>query len=101
MTIRSSWTVPEVRAVFETPLLDLVLRAALVHREHHDPSQVQVNQLISIKTGGCPEDCGYCSQSVHNDSGVAPSPLMQTADVVRIAQRAKANGVTRVCMGAA
>jgi biotin synthase len=101
MTIRSTWTMPEVREVFETPLLGLVLRAASVHREHHDPSQVQVNQLISIKTGGCPEDCGYCSQSVHNDSDVGPSPLMRTEDVVRIAERAKANGVTRVCMGAA
>jgi biotin synthase len=99
--VRTDWTRPEVEAVFDLPLLDLVARASEVHRSHHDPHVVQVNQLISIKTGGCPEDCAYCSQSVHNDSGVKPQPLMSTPEVVAIARRAMANGASRVCLGAA
>lgn len=100
-TIRHDWTFEQIRALFDVPLMELVHRAALAHRQFHDPSEVQVCQLVSIKTGGCPEDCGYCSQSVHNDSGVKPEPLMPTDEVIRIARRAKANGVTRLCMGAA
>ena len=100
-TTRTDWTIDEVRALFEQPLLELVHRAAEVHRQHFDPAEVQVCQLVSIKTGGCPEDCGYCSQSVHNDSGVKPEPLMQREEVVSIARRAKRNGVTRLCLGAA
>jgi biotin synthase len=99
--LRHDWTSDEVRALFDLPLMELVHRAAALHRQFHDPSEVQVCQLVSIKTGGCPEDCGYCSQSVHNNSGVKPEPLMPTDEVVRIARRAKANGVTRLCMGAA
>ena len=99
--LRSDWTREEIRAVFDTPLLDLVQQAAAVHREFHDPTEIQVCQLVSIKTGGCPEDCGYCSQSVHNDSGVKPEPLMALDDVLAIARRAQRNGVTRLCMGAA
>ena len=72
-----------------------------MHQQFHDPDEVQVNQLLSIKTGACPEDCGYCSQSVHNDTGVKPEPLMDVDEVVRTAKRAKAQGVTRFCMGAA
>jgi biotin synthase len=94
-------TLDEVRAIYELPFMELVRRASVVHSEHHDPSEVQVCQLVSIKTGGCPEDCGYCSQSVHNDSGVKPEPLMPREEVVRIAKRAKRNGVTRLCLGAA
>jgi biotin synthase len=99
--VRSDWTRDEIRTVFDTPLLELVQQAAAVHREMHDPSEVQVCQLVSIKTGGCPEDCGYCSQSVHNASGVKPEPLMDLDDVLAIARRAQRNGVTRLCMGAA
>lgn len=99
--MRHDWGLAEVRELFDVPLMELVARAAAVHREFHDPAEIQVCQLISIKTGGCPEDCGYCSQSVHNDSGVKPEPLMAADDVVRIAKRARANGVTRLCMGAA
>jgi biotin synthase len=98
---RSDWTISEVAQLFNTPLLDLVAEAQRVHRANHDPHVVQVNQLISIKTGGCPEDCAYCSQSVHNDSGVRPMPLMSTAEVVAIATRARDNGASRVCLGAA
>jgi len=98
---RSDWTVDEVREIYGRPFLQLVHEAAEVHRQHFDPAEVQVCQLVSIKTGGCPEDCGYCSQSVHNDSAVKPEPLMQRDEVVRIAKRAKRNGVTRLCLGAA
>jgi biotin synthase len=98
---RSDWTIPEVEALFVLPLLELVRRAGRVHEEYHDPEVVHVNQLLSIKTGACPEDCGYCSQSVHNATGVKPEPLMDVDDVVRTAKRAKAAGVTRFCMGAA
>jgi len=99
--IRSNWTIEAIREVYDRPLLELVRQAADVHREHFDPAEVQVCQLVSIKTGGCPEDCGYCSQSVHNDSSVKPEPLMGRDEVVRIAKRAKRNGVTRLCLGAA
>jgi len=101
MTERHEWTTTEVEETFATPLLELVHRAGEVHRSNHDPSEVVVNQLISIKTGGCPEDCGYCSQSVHNDSGVKPQPLMSTEEVVSIARRARDSGASRVCLGAA
>jgi biotin synthase len=99
--IRHDWSYDEVRELFDEPLMELVHRAATVHRQFHDPTEVQVCQLVSIKTGGCPEDCGYCSQSVHNDSGVKPEPLMSADEVVGIARRAKGQGVTRLCLGAA
>ncbi len=98
---RYDWSIHEVEELFALPLLDLVRRAGRVHEQFHDPEVVHVNQLLSIKTGACPEDCGYCSQSVHNDTGVRPEPLMDVDDVVRTAKRARANGVTRFCMGAA
>jgi biotin synthase len=101
MTVRSDWTREEIRAVFDTPLLQLVQRAAAVHRQFHDPTEIQVCQLVSIKTGGCPEDCGYCSQSVHNATGLKAEPLMAVDDVLAVARRAQRNGVTRLCMGAA
>jgi biotin synthase len=81
--------------------MDLVFEAQRVHRANHEPNTVQTSTLLSIKTGACPEDCGYCSQSVHNDTGVKPEPLMAVDEVVRTAKRAKAQGVTRFCMGAA
>jgi biotin synthase len=99
--LRTDWTLEEVGTLFETPLMQLVRRAGRIHEEFHDPDVVQVNQLLSIKTGACPEDCAYCSQSVHHNSGVKPEPLMNTDAVVQIARRAKAQGVTRFCMGAA
>jgi biotin synthase len=99
--VRNDWTRDEVRALFDLPLMDLVRRSGRVHEQFHDPEVVHVNQLLSIKTGACPEDCGYCSQSVHHDTGVKPEPLMAVDEVVRTAKRAKAQGVTRFCMGAA
>ncbi len=99
--VRTDWTIAEIRELFDTPLIQLVRRASEVHQHFHDPEVVHVNQLLSIKTGACPEDCGYCSQSVHNNTGVKPEPLMNVDEVVRTAKRAQANGVTRFCMGAA
>jgi biotin synthase len=99
--MRHDWTLSEVRELFATPLLDLVFRAACVHREHHEASEVQVCKLISIKTGACPEDCSYCSQSSRYQTEVEPSPLMGRQEVMQIAQRAREAGVTRVCLGAA
>jgi biotin synthase len=98
---RSDWTIDEVRVLFELPLLRLIRRAGRVHEQFHDVDVVQVNQLLSIKTGACPEDCGYCAQSARHDTGVKPEPLMAVDEVVRTAKRAKAQGVTRFCMGAA
>ena len=100
-TTPSRWTVAEVEEIFSGPLLDLIARASLIHRAHHDPHLVEVNQLIAIKTGGCPEDCAYCAQSVHNDAGIRPQPLLSTDAVVAIATRARDDGATRVCLGAA
>jgi biotin synthase len=99
--IRHDWSLREIREIHDLPLLELVFRAGTVHRQHHDPREVQVCKLISIKTGACPEDCKYCSQSVRYQTEVEPTPLMPTEDVVETARRAKAAGITRVCMGAA
>jgi len=99
--VRTDWTIAEITELFERPLLELVRAAGDVHRRFHDPDEIQVSQLLSIKTGACPEDCGYCSQSVHHDTGVAPEPLMDVAEVVRTAKRAQRAGVSRFCMGAA
>jgi biotin synthase len=91
----------EVAALYRTPILELIGRAAGVHRRHHDPSEVQVCVLLSVKTGGCPEDCGYCPQSAHFSTGLRPAGLLEVADVLAAAGRAKADGATRFCMGAA
>jgi biotin synthase len=96
-----SVTLSSVEQLLQTPLLDLVFRAAAVHREHHDPSRVQCSQLLSIKTGGCPEDCGYCSQSAHHKTPVEREPLMDVNAVLSEARAAKLNGADRFCMGAA
>jgi biotin synthase len=99
--IRTDWTRADVTALYEMPLMELLASAAAVHRAHHDPTEVQLCQLLSIKTGGCPEDCSYCSQSVHNESPIKVEPLMDVDEVAAVARRAKRNGVTRLCMGAA
>ncbi len=91
----------QVAALYGRGLLDLVYEAAGVHRRHHDPETVQCASLLSVKTGGCPEDCAYCPQSAHYDTGVESSALMRVGDVVTAAERAKAGGADRFCMGAA
>jgi biotin synthase len=94
-------TVTELRAVYDLPLPELLFRAMQVHRAHHDPADVQRCALLSIKTGGCPEDCGYCAQSAHYKTGVKAEPLMGVDEVRERAARARALGATRFCMGAA
>jgi biotin synthase len=99
--IRNDWTRQEIAGLFQMPLMELVFQAATVHRQYHDPAEVQVCKLISIKTGGCPEDCSYCSQSARYKTDIKASALMEKEKVLAIARRAKEAGVSRVCMGAA
>jgi biotin synthase len=98
---RHDWTLDEVEALFELPFTELVFRAAEVHRRWFDPAEVQISQLLSVKTGGCAEDCGYCSQSASFDTGVPASKLMEVQKVIADARAAKENGAQRFCMGAA
>ncbi|MGI4811782.1 MAG: biotin synthase BioB [Janthinobacterium lividum] len=100
-TLAASWSLAEVIALYELPFNDLLFRAQQVHREHFDPTLVQLSTLLSIKTGGCEEDCAYCPQSIHHDTGLAASKLMQVDAVLDAARLAKASGATRFCMGAA
>ena len=98
---RTDWTRPEIAGLFDLPFTELLFQAASVHRAYHPPSEVQLCTLLSIKTGGCPEDCGYCSQSVHADSGVEATKLMDVQAVLQRAAQAKDAGSQRFCMGAA
>ncbi len=98
---RSDWTRAEIAALFDLPFADLIFRAQQVHRAAFDANAVQKSQLLSIKTGGCPEDCGYCAQSVKFTTGVKADRLMDPAAVIAEAKRAQAGGATRFCMGAA
>jgi len=95
------WTLKEARALFDMPFLDLVFQAQQVHRQHFDPSQIQVSTLLSIKTGACPEDCKYCAQSARYKTGLEKERLMEVQQVIESAKKAKAAGSTRFCMGAA
>ena len=99
--VRTDWTRAEIAALFDVPFTELVFRAAAVHRAHHAPDEVQFCTLLSIKTGGCPEDCGYCSQSASADSGLKAEKLMDVDAVLASAREAKAAGSQRFCMGAA
>ncbi|MBB4659045.1 biotin synthase BioB [Parvularcula dongshanensis] len=99
--VRTDWTKAEVRALMDLPFMELVFRAAEVHRANFDPSELQMSQLLSIKTGGCAEDCGYCSQSAHWETGLKASKLMPREEVAKKARAAKASGAQRYCMGAA
>ena len=99
--LRHDWTRAEVRALFDLPLPELIFRAQLAHRRHFDPAEVQLSTLLSIKTGGCPEDCAYCPQSAHYETGVKATRLMEVAAVSAAAEAAKASGASRFCMGAA
>lgn len=100
--IRSDWSVDEVEALMRLPLLDLVGRANMIHRAHHDPEDIQKASLLSIKTGGCPEDCAYCPQSAHHrEVELTKEKLMNPQHVLSLAKRAKQAGAERFCMGAA
>jgi biotin synthase len=98
---RHDWTLEEVEGLLELPLVELVFRAAEVHRRWFDPTELQISQLLSVKTGGCPEDCGYCAQSQHFKTGVTASRLMEAQDVIAKAREARDGGAQRFCMGAA
>ena len=98
---RTDWTCDELRALFDLPFTELMLTAAEVHRAHHAPGEVQLCTLLSIKTGGCPEDCGYCSQSASSNSGLQAEKLMDVDAVLAAAAESKAAGSQRFCMGAA
>ena len=101
MPIRHDWTREEIRRIYELPFPELMFQAQSTHREFHQADEVQLCRLLSIKTGGCPEDCAYCSQSAHYKTDVARQELMNPVDVLVAAKRAKAEGATRFCMGAA
>src|SRR5271163_3556598 len=100
-TIRHDWRRAEAEALYNLPFADLMFRAQSIHRNHFDPNRIETASLLSIKTGGCPEDCGYCPQSAHYTTGVPRENLMNVPDVLAAAQRAKSDGATRFCMGAA
>src|SRR3989449_9527465 len=99
--LRYDWTQAEIEGIYRVPVPELVFRAQSVHRRFHAPDRVQTCQLISIKTGGCPEDCAYCPQSAHYDAGVERQGLLDPQHVIEVAREATARGVTRFCMGAA
>jgi len=99
--IRHDWTTEQVEALYHLPLTELLFRAQSLHRRYHDPAEVQRCTLLSIKTGGCPEDCGYCPQSARYATGVGREELMRPEDVLAAAERAREAGSTRFCMGAA
>lgn len=99
--IRNDWTREEIAALFDLPFDELVFQAASVHRAFHRPGQVQLSTLLSIKTGGCPEDCGYCNQSAHAESGLKAEKLLDVRSVMQSAAQAKDRGSSRFCMGAA
>ncbi|MDH3972037.1 MAG: biotin synthase, partial [Gammaproteobacteria bacterium] len=90
--VRNDWSLAEVKAIFDLPFNELLFQAQTVHRQHFDPNAVQISTLLSIKTGGCPEDCKYCPQSVHYDTGLEPERLLDIEEVVTAAKRAKQAG---------
>jgi len=100
-TLRYNWTRESVREIYHRPLLDLIFAAQQIHRKFHDPNRIQLCRLLSIKTGGCPEDCGYCPQSAHYETGVRNQPLMEVDEVYQAAKKARDEGASRFCMGAA
>jgi biotin synthase len=99
--VRHDWTLDEIEAIYTTPLLELIFQAQLIHREHHRPDEVQGCMLLSIKTGGCPEDCGYCPQSAHYHTGLVREELLGVEETLAAARSARDTGATRFCMGAA
>lgn len=99
--IRHDWAISEILSLFQKPLNDLLFKAQSLHRQYHRANEVQISTLLSIKTGGCPEDCKYCPQSVHYDTGLSTQNLLSVEDVTKAAKRARDAGATRFCMGAA
>jgi biotin synthase len=101
LQMKNDWTIEEIAEIYNTPLLELIYKASTIHREYHDTAEVQVCTLLSIKTGGCPEDCAYCPQAARYNTGVNVQALMKKEDVLSYAEKARNAGSTRFCMGAA
>ncbi len=101
MKLRNDWKIAEIEALFDMPFNDLIYQSHTIHRENFNPNEVQVSTLLSVKTGACPEDCSYCSQSARNDTGLERERLLPLNEVIDAANEAKKNGATRFCMGAA
>ena len=99
--IHSDWTFENAAIIYYQPLLELVYKASIIHREYHEPNEVQVCTLLSVKTGGCPEDCAYCPQSAHYNTDIKKEKKLDVKTVVKVAKSAKDNGASRFCMGAA
>ena len=99
--IRNNWQTDEILDLFALPFNDLIFKAATIHRQYHNPNEVQISTLLSIKTGSCPEDCKYCPQSAHYQTNLKKEPFMETLKVVTYAKKAKESGASRFCMGAA
>ena len=99
--LRHDWQRDEINALFELPFNELLFKAQSVHRHHFDPSEIQISTLLSIKTGSCPEDCGYCPQSAHHGNELEKERLLALEEVLKSAREAKAAGASRFCMGAA
>ena len=101
MSIRNNWTIPEIKEIYNNPLMELMYEAAMVHKKYNNVGEVQVCTLLSVKTGGCSEDCSYCPQAARYDTGINVHKLLTVEDVLEKAAEAKASGSTRFCMGAA
>ena len=101
MTLRNDWTLPEIESIYALPLPELIFQAQTAHRKFHQPDQIQGCVLLSVKTGGCPEDCAYCPQSARYDTGVESTPLLSVEETLSAATLAREQGATRFCMGAA
>ena len=99
--IKNNWERQEITALLAMPFNNLLFKAQSIHRQFHDPQKIQISTLLSIKTGGCPEDCAYCPQSIHHDTDLSPERLLDTEEVLKAAKRAKDHGADRFCMGAA
>ena len=99
--LRYEWTVSEIESIYSLPLPELIFQAQLSHRKYHQPDQIQGCVLLSVKTGGCPEDCAYCPQSARYDTGVESTPMLTVEETLSAAASARAQGATRFCMGAA
>lgn len=99
--LKHDWTVEEIEALFALPFMDLIFQAQTVHRTNFDPNRIQISRLLSIKTGGCPEDCSYCPQSAHHSTGLEKEKLLAVEEVIAAAAKAKEDGASRFCMGAA
>src|SRR5689334_13921582 len=100
MQVKNDWQITEIKEIYNTPLLDLIHKAAVIHRENNAYAEVQISNLISIKTGGCVEDCSYCPQAARYNTEVDVHALMPLEKVIGLAEKAKTNGASRVCMGA-